>query len=123
MELLISLNEEISKQGIIHLKDFIDRSSIEGIEQTEIERRPPKEGQMGFGEIFAAVKTIIEAAERPLVELIKCLFRYVENYRTEINIQTKNGEKIVLKHGRSMKPDDLQNIVVAIQKGLNNGTN
>lgn len=45
---------------------------------------------------------IIEAAEKPLVELVKCLQRLVDNYRIKISIPSKNGS-IEIVHGRSLK--------------------
>ena len=116
MELKIVLPEENSRQGIIHLKNFIDQTSIDGIEETEIERAVHQGDQMGAGDILGSIKTVIEAAEKPLVELVKCLQKYVDNYRTVITIPTQNGN-IELKHGRSMSPEQLQAIVVAIRKG------
>jgi len=73
---------------------------------------------MGTGDILNSITTIIEAAERPLVELIKCLQKFVDNYRTEITIPTKEGNKIVLSHGRSMKPEQLRELVTAIQQNI-----
>lgn len=116
MELQILLSEENSKQGVINLKNFIDKASIDGVEETHVERSLHTKGQMGAGNILNSITTIIEAAEKPLVELIKCLQKFVDNYRTEITIPTKNGEKIVLSHGRSMKAEELRELVVAIQK-------
>ena len=118
MELQILLLDENAKHGIVNLKNFIDKASIDGVEETEIERKPEEEGQMGAGDILGSIKTIIEAAEKPLIELIKCLQKYVNNYRTEISIPTKNGENIVLSHGRSMSATELQNLVIAIQQNI-----
>lgn len=112
MELDIILNSE-NKQGIVNLKSFIDRAYIEGIDKTEINRSIEPDGQMGAGNILDSVKTIIEAAEKPLTELVKCLLQYVKNYRTEIRIPTKNGD-IILSHGRSMKPEQLKELVSSI---------
>ena len=119
MELQIILLEEKSKQEAIILKNFIDKTSIDGLDSTEINRSEHKTGQMGAGDILNSIKLIIEAAEQPLIELVKCLQKFVDNYRTEITIPTKNGEKIVLSHGRSMKAEQLQELVVAIQKSAN----
>ena len=116
MELKVLLPADAPMDRIIFLKDYIDKNSIEGIENTEIERLPHGNGQMGAGGIINSIKTLIEAAEKPVTELVKCLLRYVENYRTEITIPTKDGANIVLRHGRSMKPDELKELVVAIQK-------
>lgn len=115
MELLISLPEEESKQGVINLKSFIDKASIEGLESAQIGRKVHANDQMGAGDILNSVKLIIEAATDPLVELVKCLQKYVDNYRTIITIPTKDGN-VELKHGRSMKPEELKELVTAIQK-------
>lgn len=115
MEIQIQLPQEQSKQGIINLKNFIDRASIKGVERTDIERAAHGNGQMGLGDLLGSVKTIIEAASEPLVELVECLQRYVDNYRTVIIIPTKNGN-IELKHGRSMNPEELKDLVTAIQQ-------
>ena len=116
MELQILLSEENAKHGIINLKNFIDKASIDGVSETEIEREPDEDGEMGVGDLLGSIKTIIEAAEKPLIELIRCLQKYVNNYRTQITIPTKNGKHIVLTHGRSMDAKELQELVVAIQK-------
>jgi hypothetical protein len=115
MELVISLPEKDSRQSIINLKNYIDRASIEGVEGTIIERAVHANGEMGAGEILGSIKAIIQAAEKPLVELVKCLQKFVDNYRTVITIPTKNGN-IELKHGRSMTAQQLKELVVAIRK-------
>ncbi|KAA9034552.1 hypothetical protein FW778_22205 [Ginsengibacter hankyongi] len=115
MRIQILLPEENSKEGIINLKNFIDRASIEGIDSAEINRSEHTDGQMGAGDILNSITTIIQAAEKPLVELVKCLQKFVDNYRTKITIPTEKGD-IIISHGRSMKAEQLQELVVAIQK-------
>ena len=117
MEIKILLPEDGPQEGIINLKNFIDRAGIPGMELTEIERGPHLEGQMGAGVLLNSIATIISAATDPLVELVKCLQRYVDNYRTKIIIPTKDGN-IVLEHGRGMKAQQLQELVVAIQNNI-----
>lgn len=114
MEIEILLPADSPRQGIISLKDHIDRAGIPGVEKTEIERTPHGEGQMGGGILVNSLVTIISAAAEPLVELVKCLQKYVENYRTKITIPTVHGD-IILEHGRGMKPEQLKELVVAIQ--------
>ena len=99
----------------MYLKDFLVREGVSGLENVEIERVDHRVGQMGMGAFTGSIKAIIEAAEKPLVELIKCLQKYVNNYRTHITIPTKNGP-IELSHGRSMKAEELKELVTAIQK-------
>lgn len=114
MEIKIILAEEPSVEGIIFLKSFIDKASIDGLEETEIDRTVHAEGQMGAGMLLNSITAIIHAAEKPLIELVKCLQKYVDNYSTMITIPTKDGN-IEIKHGRSMAPEDLKKLVVAIQ--------
>ena len=115
MEIKIQLPEDVSGQGVLILKRYIDKAYIPGLQQTEIEQTAGAEGQMGAGELLNSISTIVSAAAEPLVELVKCLQKYVDNYRTRITIQTTNGS-VVLEHGRSMKTEELQALVVAIQK-------
>jgi hypothetical protein len=113
MEIKILLPKGNSKQGVINLKNYIDRASIEGVVQSEVERASHYNGEMGAGAILGSISTVVEAAHKPLTELVKCLQKYVDNYRTEITIPTKNGN-IVLSVGRSMKADKLKELVVSI---------
>lgn len=114
MELNIILEDE-NKQGIINLKNFIDKAAIEGLEQTEINRSPATDGQMGAGIIISSIVTLIEAAEKPLIELVKCLQSYVDNFRTTIKVPDGKGGYIEISHGRSMKPEQLKDLITAIQ--------
>ncbi len=119
MELQIVVSKESSVQGAINLKRFIDSASIDGLEKSEVDRSFSNQGEMGTGNLLGSITTLIQAAEKPLVELIKCLQKYVDNYRTTVIIPTTNGN-IELKHGRGMTPEQLQELVVAIQKNNNN---
>jgi len=114
MEVKIVLSDDGPKQGIIHLKKFIDVAGIAEVESTEIERAPHRDGQMGMGMLLNSISTVMPAASSPLVELVKCMEKYTENYRTKITISTECGN-IVLEHGRSVKPDQLKELVAAIQ--------
>ena len=115
MELKIQLPEDVSGQGVLILKRYIEKAGITGLQRAEIEQTAGTAGQMGAGELLNSISAIVTAAAEPLVELVKCLQKYVDNYRTRITIHTQNGE-VVLDHGRSMKPEELQALVVAIQK-------
>ena len=115
MELKIQLPEDVSGQGVLILKKYIEKADISGLQQAEIEQTAGAAGQMGAGELLNSISTMITAAAEPLVELVKCLQKYVDNYRTRVTIHTQHGE-VVLEHGRSMKPEELQSLVVAIQK-------
>lgn len=115
MQLQLVLPEGTSKEGIIHFKNFLKKEAIDGVEDVEVERTEHGDGQMGAGDILNSVKTLIEAATKPLTELVIALQKYVENYRTVITIATPNGN-IEISHGRSMKPNELKDLVTAIQE-------
>lgn len=114
MEIIVTLEDQQSQQGVINLKNFIDGASIEGLERNEVLREAPLKGQMGVGQILGSVGLIVEAAEKPLVELVNCLNKYVENYRTTVTISTKSGLKITISHGRSMSAQQLENLIKTI---------
>lgn len=118
MIIQLSLPLDSPKMDIIDLKNLIEKTSINGVEKLQIMRSEHNLGHMGIGDIINSLTAVVEAAEKPLVELIKCLQSFVDNYRTEITIPTKANTNITIKHGRSMSADELKNLITAIQKEL-----
>ena len=114
MELKIILEQDNYRKGIIHLKEQLDKDGIDGMVSTEVDRATVSKNEMGAGDIINSITSVIHAAEKPLVELVRCLQKFVDNYRTKIRIPRKNGKDIILEHGRSMTADQLKEIVVAI---------
>jgi hypothetical protein len=110
MELQISLPDDSPRQGVLNLKDFLDRARIDGVEKTVIETAPLKDGAMGAGELLNSITAIISAAAEPLVELVRCLQKYAENYRTRLTI-TSNNVTINIEHGKSMKTEQLKELM------------
>jgi hypothetical protein len=113
MNVQITLSDAASPESTANLKSFIDHQGIPGI-ATDIERKAVPEGAMGVGDLLLAVKAIIEAAQAPLTELVKCLQKYVENYRTSITIETPNG-KVQIDRGRNTSAADVEKIIAAIK--------
>jgi hypothetical protein len=113
MNVQIALADAPSPESTANLKSFIDQHGITGL-TTDIERKPAPEGAMGVGDLLLAVKAIIEAAQAPLTELVKCLQKYVENYRTSITIKTPNGE-VKIDRGRNTSAEDVEKIIAAIK--------
>jgi hypothetical protein len=118
MKLDILLEGE-NKQGIIQLKNYLENAGIEGLENTEINRAVHGDGQMGAGDILSSICAIITAAEKPLVELVVCLQKFVDNFRTNIKISDGKGGTIEINHGRSMKPDQVKELIKSIQQNTN----
>jgi|GEM_PF-6013396 len=110
MKVLVSLSEEKSIQDLSHLNSYISSRGIEGLEENYMIETEKKEGEMGVGNFLGSISTIIEAAEKPLVELVKCLQIYVSNYRTVITIPTKHGD-IKIDGGRKYSAQDIKEIV------------
>lgn len=114
MKLEFQLADESSVENAIHLRNFVADEGIEGVESVEVQRGEHSQGEMGVGILLSSVAAVLSSVGQPLVELIKCLQLYVTNFRTTIRIPTPNGD-IVLEHGRSMKPEQIQELVTAIQ--------
>lgn len=115
MQLNIMLEDE-NKQGIINLKNFIEKASIDGIEQVDIVRSEHADDQMGAGAILSTITAVFTSSSNPINELIKCLQKYVENFRTHLKIPDGKGGYIEIDHGRSMKPEELKALITSIQK-------
>ncbi|MBB5441373.1 hypothetical protein HDC92_005081 [Pedobacter sp. AK017] len=111
MKLKLTLPGENPVKDLINLNNFIEKSGIEGISHTgltESENKDPR--HMGIGDFLGSISTVIDAAEKPLVELVKCLQLYVSNYRTKITIPTKNGN-IEIDGGRKYSAQEIKDIV------------
>ena len=111
MELKIQISDEEELNTIILLKNFIEESLIEGIEKIEIDSAPLSENQMGVGEIFNSITTVIHAASKPLTELVKCLKAFVETFKTEATIKLSNGSEIIIKQRGSLSEDAILRLI------------
>lgn len=109
MELSLVINTPNAQKEIPYLKNFIDRTDIDGIDKTEIERGKHVPGTQGF-EILNSIKLIIEAAEKPLVSLVECLQSYVNNYRSDITITNSKGASLTINVGRSIDKETVKEI-------------
>jgi len=111
MELIIALPDSSPKQQIILLKNHIDRTIIDGITGTEIERATYIDGQLGIGDLLNSISAVIQAAEQPLLQLVVCLQKFVDNYRTEITITNGSGKSLNIKSGKKIDQDAMKSIV------------
>lgn len=111
MELSIIVNTSKPEKEIAHLKNFIDKEGIEGVQKTEIEKGEHVTGTQGV-DILNSIKLIIEAAEKPLVELVNCIQKYVDNYRSDVTITNSKGASLKINVGRSIEKDTLKVIVL-----------
>lgn len=108
--------EDNNKSGIINLKNFIEKASIDGVETVEINRDIHSDGEMGAGAILSSITAMLSAVKNPLTELVKCLQKYVDNFRTTLKVSDGKGGFIEISHGRSMSPEQLKEIVAALQQ-------
>jgi hypothetical protein len=110
MELTLIVDSGHYQPAVASLKDFIDRSDIDGISSNKINQGGHIPGTQGI-DVLNSIKLIIDAAERPLVELIDCLQKYVEGYRSKVTLKNSNGASIDIVMGRGIDKSTLKVIV------------
>ncbi len=110
MELSIAVNSPRPEKEITYLKNFIDKEGIEGVEKSEIEQGQHVSGTQGM-DILNSVKVIIEAAEKPLIELIDCIQKYVDSYHSKVTLKNSTGASLDIDMGRGIDKDTLKVIV------------
>jgi hypothetical protein len=108
--------EDSNKTGIINLKNYLEKASIDGVDEIEVNRTEHADDQMGAGAILSSITALISSAKNPLTELIKCLQKYVDNFRTKVRIPDGKGGVIEISHGRSMTPEQLKELVAALHQ-------
>jgi hypothetical protein len=114
MELTILLPDQ-SARAAIHLKEFLDSEYIDGLDKTEVNRTAGARGEMGGEELLGSITAVIHALQKPLVELVKALQKYVDTFLVTIVIPTPHGE-VKLKKGGRMSAKELENLITSIQK-------
>ena len=110
MELSIAVNTPKPETQITSLKNFIDRQDIEGVSRSEIEKGEHITGTQGI-DILNSIKVIIEAAEKPLVELIDCIQKYVDSYHSSVTLKNSKGASLEIDMGRGIDKETLKTIV------------
>lgn len=110
MELSIAINSSKPERELFTLKNFIDKQDIEGVKKSEIEESKHIPGTQGL-DILNSIKVIIEAAEKPLVELIDCIQKYVDSYHSKVTIKNSKGATLDIDMGRGIDKDTLKVIV------------
>ncbi len=110
MELSVIVAAAKPQNEIVSLKNFIDKKGIEGITKSEIEKGEHIPGTQGV-DILNSIKLIIEAAEKPLVELIDCLQKYVDSYRSKVTLKNSTGASLEIDMGRGIDKETLRVIV------------
>ncbi|TDX01415.1 hypothetical protein [Dinghuibacter silviterrae] len=107
MELSVTLNGNNHPNELLTLKTFIKRAGIEGLEGVDLAR--------GVGPLDA-LKANLKKAEKPLFELVKCLQKYADNYRTRVVVKTPGGKDYTLENGKDLRPDQIQAVVDGLLK-------
>lgn len=110
MELSIAINSIKPEKELFALKNFIDKQDIDGISNSEIEEGQHIPGTQGI-ELLNSIKVIIEAAEKPLVELIDCIQKYVDGFHSKVTIKNSKGATLEIDMGRGIDKDTLKIIV------------
>jgi len=110
MELSVIVDSPNPGAEIGTLKKFIDKNDIEGVSKSEIEKGEHVPGTQGL-DVLNSIKLIIEAAEKPLVELIDCLQKYVDGYRSKVTLKNSTGASLEIEMGRGIDKETLKVIV------------
>lgn len=110
MELTLIVDSNKPQAETASLKKFIDHNNIDGITKSEIEKGEHEPGTQGI-DILNSIKLIIEAAEKPLVELIDCLQKYVDGYRSKVTLKNSTGASLDIEMGRGIDKATLKVIV------------
>jgi hypothetical protein len=117
---LTLIGEDAEKQ-VINFKNFLEKQSIEDLDELLVKRTEHQEGQMGVGGILGSVSGVIRAASQPLTELVKCLQKYIQSFNTEIEIKISEGEKtkyVKLSGKDPKKVEDLVKLILADNSNL-----
>jgi len=110
MELSIAVKSAKPEKELFTLKNFIDKQGIDGLNRSEIEEGEHIPGTQGI-DILNSIKVIIEAAEKPLVELIDCIQKYVDSYHSKVTIKNSQGATLDIDMGRGIDKETLKIIV------------
>lgn len=110
MELSVIVDSPRPEVEIGALKNFIDKNDIEGISKSEIEKGAHIPGTQGL-DVLNSIKLIVEAAEKPLVELIDCLQKYVDGFHSKVTLKNSTGASLEIEMGRGIDKETLKVIV------------
>lgn len=80
------------------------------MKKVKIEQGQHISGTQGM-DILNSVKVIIEAAEKPLIELIDCIQKYVDSYHSNVTLKNSEGASLDIDMGRGIDKDTLKVIV------------
>lgn len=103
-------NQDSSTRALEHFCDYLNRNLPDGVSSPLVEKSVPAEGEMGSG-ILGSVKLILDSINKPLVELVICLRKYVETYKTTLTIPTPNG-LIEIKVNKGMTAAEIESLIV-----------
>ncbi len=114
----IELLDSKNKKQISHLKSYLDRQRISGLEKSEVKRHEIKSGEMGVG----GIKNIIGATfdyTKSLAELLKPLFNYSFTFKTEIKLKINKLEIDFKVNKESVPQNTVDEIIDKINKNVN----
>jgi hypothetical protein len=107
MELSVTLNGNNHPNELLTLKTFIKRAGIDGLEDVDLAR--------GTGPLDA-LRTSLKKAEKPLADLVRCLQKYADNYRTRVVVKAAGGKDYTLENGKGLRLDQLNEMVESLLK-------
>lgn len=99
----------VKKEQVLHLKQYIERCSINGIKKLEIAKKDAKQGEMAAGGVLTKLTAFLIGSGGPFTKLAEALVKYVENMRSDIRLVNENGQELVIS--AKLKKDDLSELI------------
>lgn len=96
MRLFIELPpERTDKKKLVHLKNFLEKEHINGVQSINLDRENSESGEMGSGVVNTLTAVLIGVAG-PFSRLAEAFTRYASSFRTELIIKNEHGDELIL---------------------------
>ncbi len=94
MKFFIEIPNDTNKKKTLHLKRYLERSRIEGLDSVDFEREEIKQGDMGGA--IGTLTAILSGVARPVSQLVQAFTGYSSSFKTEIILKNEYGDELVL---------------------------
>lgn len=94
MKIQIEIRGAKNKEQIVHMKKFMEKERINGLEKIKVDRTI-NNGEMGGGVIGTLTAVLIGVAG-PFSRFAESFTKYATSFRTEIILKNEYGDELVL---------------------------